>query len=43
MLGVEIIAPDFELLVDSRGNLAKGRERNFVDENYFKKFKPKSL
>ena len=38
-MGVEVIAPDFELIVDGNGNLYKERER--IDESAFKRFKPK--
>ena len=38
-MGVEVIAPDFELIVDGDGNLYKERER--IDKTSFKQFKPK--
>ena len=41
MLGVEVIAPDFELLVDARGKLRKKRGGEFLDaKKDFRHFKP---
>ena len=44
MLGVEVIAPDFELLVDARGKIRKKRGGEFLDaKKDFRHFKPQSF
>ena len=43
MLGVEVIAPDFELLVDARGKLQKKRRRIFRCKERFQTFQTSIL